>query len=227
MMHDERRPRGRDVHAEIVCYKCGEKGHKSNACNQRDEKKCFRCGKKGHTITECKRGDIVCFNCDEEGHLSSQCKKPKKAQSSGKVFALTGTQTDNEDRLIRGTCFFNGTPLIAIIDTGATHCFIVVDCANKLGLVMSSMPGEMVVETPAKGSVTTSLVCRSCPISMYGRDFEVDLVCLSLTDMDVILGMNWLEYNHVHINCFRKTMYFSSAEEESRAEFLSTKQLKR
>jgi hypothetical protein len=88
------------------------------------------------------------------------------------------------------------------------------------------MPGEMVVETPAKGSVTTSLVCRSCPISMYGRDFEVDLVCLPLTGMDVILGMNWLEYNHVHINCFRKTVYFSSTEEESGAKFLSTKQLK-
>jgi len=44
---------------------------------------------------------MVCFNCDEEGHISSQCKKPKKAQASGKLFALTGTQTVNEDRLIR------------------------------------------------------------------------------------------------------------------------------
>jgi len=38
--------------------------------------------------------------------------------------------------------------------------------------------------------------------------------------------MNWLEYNHVHINCFSKSVYFSSAEEESEVEFLSTKQLK-
>ena len=38
--------------------------------------------------------------------------------------------------------------------------------------------------------------------------------------------MNWLEYNHVHINCFSKSVCFSSAEEESRAELLSTKQLK-
>jgi hypothetical protein len=38
--------------------------------------------------------------------------------------------------------------------------------------------------------------------------------------------MNWLEYNRVHINCFSKSVYFSSAEEESGAEFLSTKQLK-
>ena len=128
------------------------------------------------------------------------------------MFSLTGTQTVNEDRLIRGTCLFNSTPLIAIIDTSATHCFIVVDCASKLGLDVSSMNGEMVVETPTKGSVTTSLVCLKCPLSMFGRDFEVDLVCLPLSGMDVILGMNWLEYNHVHINCFSKMVHFSFAE---------------
>ena len=31
---------------------------------------------------------VVCFNCKEEGHIGSQCPKPKRAQSSGKVFAL-------------------------------------------------------------------------------------------------------------------------------------------
>jgi len=169
---------------------------------------------------------VVCFNCNEEGHFGSQCKQPKKVQAKGRVFALTGTQTENEDRLIRGTCYFNKTPLVAIIDIGATDCFIAIDCAAKLNLAMSDMNGEMVVETPAKGSVTTSLVCLRCLVSMFGRDFEIDLVCLPLIIMDVILGKNWLEYNHVHINCFIKSVYFSSAEEESGAEFLSTKQLK-
>jgi len=51
---------------------------------------------------------------------------------------------------------------------------------------MSDMKGEMVVESPAKGLVTTSLVCLSCPLSMFSRDFEVDLVCLPLVEMDVI-----------------------------------------
>jgi len=91
---------------------------------------------------------------------------------------------------------------------------------------MSSMNGEMVVETPAKGSVTTSQVCLKCPLSMFGRDFAVDLVCLPLSGMDVILGMNWLEFNYVHINCFRKTVRFSSTEEEGETEFLTTKHLK-
>lgn len=50
-VNDERRPRESDAPAKVVCYTCGEKGHKSNACTG-DVKRCFRCGKKGHTITE-------------------------------------------------------------------------------------------------------------------------------------------------------------------------------
>jgi len=31
-VNDERRPRESDAPAEVVCYTCGEKGHKNNAC---------------------------------------------------------------------------------------------------------------------------------------------------------------------------------------------------
>ncbi|XP_050903309.1 uncharacterized protein LOC127115993, partial [Lathyrus oleraceus] len=198
--------------AGIVCFKCGQAGHKSNVCTA-EVKRCFRCGKTGHAIADCKHKEMICFNCGEEGHIGSQCQKPKKSQT-GKVFALTGTQTSSEDRLIRGTCFINGTPLITIIDTGATHCFISANCARILGLKLSALDGELIVETPAKGSITTSLVCLKCPLSIFDKDFYVDLVCLPLDGMDVILGMNWLEYNYVHINCHHKSVRFSTPEEE-------------
>ncbi|XP_050909257.1 uncharacterized protein LOC127123033 [Lathyrus oleraceus] len=44
--------------------------------------------------------------------------------------------------------------------------------------------------------------------------------------MDVVLGMDWLKSNYVHINCYNNTVRFSSAEEEGRTELLSNKQLK-
>ncbi|CAJ2645706.1 unnamed protein product [Trifolium pratense] len=89
------------------------------------------------------------------------CKKPKKTM--GKVFALSGDDADQGDNLIRGTCFIYNTPLIAIIDTGATHSFISVDCMKRLSIPVSEMSGRMEIETPANGSVTTRLVCRDCP----------------------------------------------------------------
>ncbi|XP_058783569.1 uncharacterized protein LOC131658274 [Vicia villosa] len=124
------RSSGGDAPSRIVCFKCGQPGHKNNACTA-DARKCFRCGKLGHAMSDCKQKDMVCFTCGEEGHIGSQCPK-KKAQSGGKVFALAGTPRASGDRLIR----------------------------------------------------------------------------------DVILGMNWLEYNYVHINYFNKSLRFSSPEEE-------------
>ncbi|XP_058740939.1 uncharacterized protein LOC131613269 [Vicia villosa] len=45
---------------------------------------------------------------------------------------------------------------------------------ERLGLVLSSMNGEMVVDSLSKGSVTTSLVCLKCPVLIFDIDFVVD-----------------------------------------------------
>ncbi|CAJ2645798.1 unnamed protein product [Trifolium pratense] len=136
------------------CYRCGEVGHKSYECPGKGDK-CFNCGKWGHRSDVC-LVKVTCFNCGEEGHKSPMCKKPKKTM--GKVFALSGDDADQGDNLIRGTCFIYNTPLIAIIDTGATHSFISVDCMKRLSIPVSEMTGRMEIETPANGSVTTRLL---------------------------------------------------------------------
>lgn len=92
------------------------------------------------------------------------------------------------DNLIRGTCFINNLPLIDIIDMGATHSFISHDCVRRLNLVVSLMNGSMVINTPAKRSVATSLVCLNYPLTIYGKDFGIDLFLLLLSQLEVILG---------------------------------------
>src|SRR3954468_3975668 len=129
---DWKRPSGGDSGAPVRCYNCGETGHRRNECKS-GEKKCFKCGKAGHIASDCRMKIVTCYNCGEEGHISPHCTKPKKDQVGGKGFALSGSETTPEDRLIKGTCFIHETPLVAIIDTGATHSFISMDCAKRLG----------------------------------------------------------------------------------------------
>lgn len=54
----------------------------------------------------------------------------------------------------------------------------------------------------------------------------MDLICLPLSELDVILGMNWLESNHVYINFFEKKLLFLTLEEEEYVRYVSTKELK-
>jgi len=89
-------------------------------------------------------------------------------------------------------CFINTTPLIAIVDTGATRSFISASCVERLNLVVTPLLRGTVIDTPASGLVTTSLVCAKCPVNFGNVDFELDLVCLPLKHMDVIFGMDWM-----------------------------------
>lgn len=89
-----------------------------------------------------------------------------------------------------------------------THSFISAECASRLNLEVSATSGSLVIDTPTNGSMTTLLVCLNCPLTIYGRDFGVDLFCFPLIKLDVILGMNWLKFNHVFINYFDKSVKF-------------------
>lgn len=158
----------------------------------------FRRGKAGHRVSECKNTALTYFICGEQCRISTYCQNPKKeqcvgqnGQTKGKVFALSGVEVSKSDNLIQGMCFGNGIPLIYIIDTGTTHSFISHNCVIKLNFVVSHMKGIMVIDIPTNGFVTTSLVCLNCPLSIYGKYFGLDFICLPLSLLDVILRMNW------------------------------------
>ena len=52
----------------------------------------------------------------------------------------------------------------------------------------------------------------NCPVEISSRTFLIDLICLPLSQIDVILGMNWLSSNHVLLNYFDKTVVFDDSE---------------
>ncbi|XP_058772875.1 uncharacterized protein LOC131646968 [Vicia villosa] len=95
-----KRPSGGESSAPVRCYRCGEAGHHIHECKS-EENKCYRCGKAGHVVADCKGKTVTCYNCGEEGHVSPQCTKTRKNQSGGEVFALSGSETTHEDRLMK------------------------------------------------------------------------------------------------------------------------------
>lgn len=116
--------------------------------------------------------------------------------------------------------------MTTIVDTSAIHYFKSADCVKRLNLIVSLMGGGMIINTLANGSVTTYSVSLNFSLTIFGRDFGIDLVCLPLSQLDVILGMNCLEFNRIYINNYSKAVLFPEFMEEKDPLFISASQMR-
>ncbi|XP_058781796.1 uncharacterized protein LOC131656028 [Vicia villosa] len=106
---------------------------------------------------------VICFNCGKPGHRSNVCNvEVKRCFCCGK-----SGHTPPECKHKEVICFNCGKE-----GHISTQC---QKPKKRLNLVLSTMNGEMFLDLPAKGSVTTSLVCLKCPLSIFDRDFDVNL----------------------------------------------------
>ncbi|XP_027357511.1 uncharacterized protein LOC113866910 [Abrus precatorius] len=92
----------------------------------------------------------------------------------GRMYTMSGSEATHLEGLIQGP----------------THSFISNDCVRQLQLPISPMIGNLFVSTPAGPSIATSIVCRDCNICLEGEEFLVDLICLPLSELDIILGQD-------------------------------------
>ena len=84
----------------------------------------------------------------------------------------------------------NGKTLTVLYDSSATPFFISLDCVTKLQSLVSKLSYDLFVSTPTNKLVTTSQVCRKLLFQIDGRTFVADLICLPLSSLDIILGMD-------------------------------------
>nr|KYP33909.1 hypothetical protein KK1_045192 [Cajanus cajan] len=186
--------------------------------------KCLKCGH-GHYAKDCHLKGPVCFKCGQPGHVFSEYAQPKthantfgpkpRAPTIGRVYTLTGTKSAQNNDLIQGKCFIKGKTLNVLSDLGATHSFISNDCVQHLQLSVSSLETSLIVSTLTNKSIIANKVYLDCPLFINDRKILVNLVCLSLSQLDVILGMDWLSFNHVLLNCAEKSVLFSDSKDLS------------
>ncbi|XP_058775522.1 uncharacterized protein LOC131649782 [Vicia villosa] len=88
-----------------------------------------------------------------------------------------------------------------------------------------SKKDNLIRDTLDRGYVATTFVCKECTLTIFDKSFMMDLVCLPLHQIDVILGMIWLEFNYVHINCYNKTLRFPKFGDNEELMLLTAKQV--
>ncbi|XP_050908644.1 uncharacterized protein LOC127122336 [Lathyrus oleraceus] len=141
-----------------------------------------------------------------------QNKNHMQGRSTGRVYTLDARKAKSNNALIVGMYIVNDHPCFVLFDCGATHSFVSIQCMKRFGLQAIPLSPLMVVTTAMDDVVETPLICENCPLSVNGRIFQIDLICLPLKKVDMVLGMDWLSANSVFIGCEKKLIVIPSSE---------------
>ena len=93
--------------------------------------------------------------------------------------------------VVEGNVLIHSVPVLALFNSGASHCFVSSRFANVHSLPQYETRCMWEIIT-GNEVVTTNRICKSYPVEVRGRTLEADMFVLDTKGYKVILGMAWL-----------------------------------
>lgn len=187
------------------------------------------------------RPPAACFTCGDPGHLNWNCPlknkalpppPPRSAASSPMVRApppralnintkpgstvarancVNAAQAEHAPGVVMGMLSVNSVPARVLFDSGASHSFVSHKFANENELVMVPLLKRLMVLSPG-ANMRAVHISHGNQIEIGGSSFSASLIVLGNSDIDVILGMDWLTANAAVIDCAERSVYLKIPE---------------
>ena len=107
--------------------------------------------------------------------------------------------------MIMGTTRLNSIPAITLFDSGASHSFMSLGFAQVHELEFETMSSPLEIKTPGS-RWQTRMVSHGVEVSIGFLIFPTSLIALKSTDIDVILGMDWIVKYQAIIDCLARSV---------------------
>jgi hypothetical protein len=115
--------------------------------------------------------------------------------------------------VMMGTFLVANHPIVILFDSSASHTFISKTFVEKYCIHCTESREGFVIHSPG-GRIFTKEVAFHIPVTLAGRDFFTNMIVIEGQDIDVILGMNWLDQNKAIINTDQRTIMLNYGHEE-------------
>src|SRR3954467_15789571 len=108
-----------------------------------------------------------------------------------------------------GTLRINQIPAKVLFDSGASHSFLSQAFAQMHGISFEGLFVPLLVQSPGSRWCST-MVSHGNLIEVAFQLFPTSLIALKSTDIDIILGMDWLTRYQAILDCTTKSMTLTS-----------------
>jgi hypothetical protein len=129
----------------------------------------------------------------------------KNFEKTGRIYYAQVATTPEGEPVMMGTFLVANYPVVILFDSGASHTFIRKNFMEKHCISCTESREGFIIHSPG-GRIFTKEVAFHIPVMLAGREF--------LTNIDVILGMNWLAQHKAIINTVLRTIKISHGHEE-------------
>ncbi|KAI3629418.1 hypothetical protein MIR68_012547, partial [Amoeboaphelidium protococcarum] len=138
-----------------------------------------------------------CYGCGDTGHLIATCPKKK---SSNMMVANQADHNSHSHTLVRVFGEVNNHQLNMLVDSGASHNFMSLVVAKKIGLAIElhQTGGDVVLGDGQH--VKCHGIARNVQLQLAEVKDRIDIIILSSCSEDLILGMPWLSKHNPQIN---------------------------
>jgi hypothetical protein len=138
-----------------------------------------------------------------------------KVEDMGRIYAtLDDRKVEYQSNMIEVEGKIINHLVSILIYSGASHCYIDPKIADRLRLEKNKLQKSSLVHLATGTKRRIDEMVRGCSISMNGVNTNIDLNIVPLGYCDILIGMVWLDKNHVVLDCHNKT--FTCIDEEGK-----------
>ena len=91
-----------------------------------------------------------------------------------------------------GTFLVSFVPALVLFDSGASRSFVSIAFSQHISVRREALDRPLRVSIADERAVYASDVIRGCVLEIFGVEFPIDLVPITMGDVCVIVGMDWL-----------------------------------
>ena len=126
---------------------------------------------------------------------------------------MNAAQAEDSSEVIMGNLHVNDIPAKILFDTGASLSFISRPFASKNEWVFQDLPSPLVVVSPGK-RLYASYMVPDVSIKMGDYKFLSSPIVLGDSDIDLILGMDWLSKHKAQLDCSARQIQLTHSSED-------------
>src|SRR4051812_19791414 len=132
-------------------------------------------------------------------------KNGSAAHAHGHAYNIDAEEAQDQPATVMGTLLVNSVPATFLFDSGASHSFMSEAFALSHNFTLEKMNPPMIVRTPIGQSRTTKIVPKTI-VEIEGIEFLASPIVLKSSNIDLILGMDWLKIHDAALYCGTKSV---------------------